>query len=115
MQERRTAKRKLLMFYSRVVDRHTGELIGHLADLTPEGALLLSARPVQPDTVFNFHMELPDDTSGRLHLKFEAKSRWCQRDPNLDGYAAGFQLLGVPRADAKIIERLVEMYAFRDH
>ena len=115
VQERRAFKRKYLMFYSRVFNRQTGEMVGHLVDLTPEGAMLLSERPIATDAVFSLHMELPDDVSDHLHLKFEAKSLWCKRDVNPDFYAAGFQLLDMPQEDLQVIERLIEAYGFREH
>jgi hypothetical protein len=54
MQERRSFPRRYLMFYSRVFNLKTGELVGHIVDITPTGAMLISETPLE--TEVNYHL-----------------------------------------------------------
>ncbi len=115
MQERRSIPRRYLMFYSRVFNMKTGELVGHIVDITREGAMLISETPQESGVTFKFRMELPEEFSGKQFLTFEAKSVWCSQDIIPAFYDIGFQLLNVPQADIELIERLVEAFGFREH
>ena len=114
MEERRKIKRRYLMFYSRVYDRKSGRLIGHLSDLTREGAMIIGEEPVEPGQLFNLSMDLPEDIFGKPLLFFEAKSIWCKPDVDPAFYVSGFHVEKITPADVEIIERIVESYGFRD-
>lgn len=114
MQERRKIKRRNLMFFSRVFDRKDGKLLGYLADLTSEGALLVCQEPVQPDGQYRLSIDLPENGFNKGHLIFQAKCIWCKPDVDPEFYMGGFQLLSLPPEDLAIIERIIESYAIRD-
>ena len=115
MDERRVRKRAYMMFYSRIRDRHSGDLIGHLVDLTPEGLLVGSETPVEAGKVLSMQMELPDDVSDRQFLKFDAQVAWCRKDTELSFYDIGFQLVDISPEVIGIIKRFIEAYGFREH
>jgi hypothetical protein len=114
MQERRSFPRRYLMFYSRVFNVKTGELVGHIVDITPTGAMLISETPLEKDVKYSLKMELPDELSTKQFLTFEAKSVWCDHDIIPAFYDIGFQLLNVPLSDIDLIERLIESFGFRE-
>jgi len=103
------------MFYSRVFNAQTRELVGHLVDITPQGAMLISEAPLPTNTMFQLKMELSEDIADKPYLEFGAKSLWCQQDIDPHFYNTGFQLLDVPSQDVEIIQRIVEAYGFRDN
>ena len=115
MQERRSIPRRYLMFYSRVFNLKTGELVGHIVDITPTGAMLISETPLATDVNFRLRMEMPDDFASKQFLTFDARSVWCNHDVIPAFYDIGFQLLNVPQSDIDLIERLVEAFGFREH
>jgi hypothetical protein len=115
MDERRAGKRVYMLFYSRIRDRHTGALVGHLVDLTPDGLLVVSETPVQVGLVLYLQMELPDDVSDKQFLKFDAQVAWCRKDVDPSFYNLGFQLVDTPPHDIAIIKRFIEAYGFREH
>jgi hypothetical protein len=115
MNERRKIKRKYLMFYTRVFDADTEHLIGHLVDITPDGARLISEAPVPTGHDFNLKMELSGDIADQPFLEFSARSLWCKPDVNPSFYNTGFQLLSITPEGVAIIERIVEAYGFRDN
>ena len=115
MDERRTRKRVYMMFYSRIRDRQSGDLIGHLVDLTPEGMLVVSETPVEIGRVLFMQMELPDDISDKQFLKFDAQTAWCHKDVDPSFYDLGFQLVDIAPEDLAIVRRFIEAYGFREH
>jgi hypothetical protein len=115
MDERRNRKRVYVMFYSRIRDRRTGELVGHLVDLTAEGALVVSEAPVEAGTLLPLQMELPDDISTRQFLKFDAQVAWCRKDVDPSFYDMGFRLIDVAPEDMTVIIKFIDAYGFREH
>ncbi len=115
MDERRSRKRVYMMFYSRIRDRHTGDLIGHLVDLTPEGALVVSETQAEVGAVLPLQMELPEDIADKQFLKFDAQIAWCRKDVDPSFYDMGFHLLDISPDDVALIKRFIESYGFREH
>jgi hypothetical protein len=99
------------MFYARIFDRRSGVLLGHLADLTPGGILLIGPEPLPAGQEYLLQLELPDgfDFPGP-HLNFSARSIWSQPDLDPALHAAGFALQGVGPAELAIIERIIAAY-----
>jgi hypothetical protein len=115
MPDRRRIGRKYLMFYSRVFDVQTTKLIGHLVDITPEGAMLISETPVPAGQDFHLKMELSPDVADIPYLEFEARSLWCQQDINPQFYNSGFKFVSIAPESIAIVEKIVEAYGFRDN
>jgi hypothetical protein len=114
MNERRKQHRNDLAFFTRLFDRDTGRLLGHLANLTVEGAMIISDGPIETDKVYRLHMDLSDQRFGKAHLDFEARSIYCQPDITPQLYNAGFQFINISPKDVGIIENIVKEYRIRD-
>jgi c-di-GMP-binding flagellar brake protein YcgR len=112
MDERRVLKRRHLYYYSRVFDEATQQMAGRLVDITTEGIMLVSEKPVSANTRFKFKMLLPKSIEGQKTLNLEAESRWSRQAVNPDLYDNGFQLLSVKPGDEKIIEKLIRTSSF---
>jgi len=112
MDERRALKRRHLYYYSRVFDEATQQMAGRLVDLTTEGIMIVSEKPVSANIKFKFKMLLPKSIEGHKTLNIEAESRWSKQAANPDLYDNGFQLLNVKPGDEKIIERLIKTSSF---
>jgi len=113
MPDRRKIKRRYLMYYSRVYEAEN--LLGHLVDITPQGAMLISEKPVEIDRIVKLRMELSADVTDRPFMEFIAKSLWCRPDIDPNFYNTGFELLGISQSEIEIIEKIVEAYGFRDN
>ncbi len=111
---KRKLKRRHLIYYLRVFDRNSGQLIGHLVDVTTEGVMLISKHPIETNTIFKSKMVLPKGIEGSKEITFDAKSIWCKKDVNPNFYATGFQLLKSSPEDIKLLERLIDEFGFRD-
>ena len=115
MAERRKISRKYMMYYTRVFKMPGGELIGHLVDITPAGAMLISEKPIATDQLFRFKMELSMDVAEKPYMIFKARSIWCRKDVDPHFYNTGFELTDISPEDNATIERIVEAYGFRDN
>lgn len=114
MRERRRVQRKHLMYYTRIFNDDTGGLVGNLVDITPQGTMIISEMPIPVGKEFRFRMELSDDVADKPHLVFKAQSLWCQPDVVPRYHNTGFKLIDVAPGDVEIIQRIVEMYGFRN-
>ncbi len=112
--DRRRLKRSHLIYYLRVFNRLNGQVVGHLVDITAEGAMLIHDAAMPTGQRYELRMMLPADIFGRDHLDFDAESLWSKRDTNPDFYDTGFRLLNVEARDADVISRLIDEYGFRD-
>ncbi len=114
MDDRRKFERKNLGFFTRLFDRETGELLGHLANLTSEGAMILCETPLSVEKTYRLHMEIPATVFARGHLDFEACCIWCQPEdiaPHL--YNAGFRFTRIAPADLEVVGKIIEQYNIR--
>lgn len=114
MDERRKLKRKYLVFFTRLFDRETGQLLGYLANLTAEGMMLISETPLIKGRIYRMHMELAEEFFSKPHLDFEARCMWCQPEniaPQF--YNAGFLFVTIAPEDIQIIDQIIKEYTIR--
>ncbi|MGA7277684.1 MAG: PilZ domain-containing protein [Desulfocapsaceae bacterium] len=105
--ENRVVERNHLVFYLRIFDDANNSMLGHLADISTDGIMLVSVAPIEPDKNYRLRMLLPKEVAGRLELVFEAKSCWCRPDPNPDFHVSGFRFLEVDKEMVSQIMQLV--------
>jgi c-di-GMP-binding flagellar brake protein YcgR len=105
--ENRVVERNHLVFYLRVFDDTNNSMLGHLADISTDGFMLVSVVPIEPEQNYRLRMLLPKEIEGRLELVFEARSRWCRPDSNPDFHLSGFRYLKVDKELVSQIMRLV--------
>lgn len=113
MDERRKIQRKYLVFFGRVFDRQTAEVLGNIADITADGAMVISDHPIETDQIFHLRLDIPDYEFGTDHLDLDARSVWCQPDIDPMHYNTGFQWIGVSDTAKKLIEQIVSQYEIR--
>ena len=75
MEERRSENRKFLTYFSRVIDRDTGIMLGYLVDLTTGGALLIGNVSLKPNSVLQLRLDLPEDFSPQEKLEISSARR----------------------------------------
>ena len=114
MDDRRKLKRKYLVFFTRVFDLQSGKLLGQLADVTAQGAMIISGDPIQVENVYQLRMELPDDTFAADHMDFLARSVWSKPDIDPEFYNTGFQLIDPTPEQIQIIEQIIAKFGFRE-
>ncbi len=110
----RNLKRRHLIFYLEVFDDATGELLGHLVDLTTKGIKLVSKEPIAAGKVFTLRMLLPEEYFEEKVLCFQATSRWSTNDVNPDFYDTGFLVENLDKAAVGTINELILALGFSD-
>jgi hypothetical protein len=110
MENRRAHDRKYLTYFSRVVDRNTGRMLGYLVDLTTGGALLVGNIPLRVNEVFDVRIDLPDGFASQAQMEIQVKVVWVQPDIDPEFYRTGLQLVNVQPSDLLILGRMVSDY-----
>src|SRR5512140_2284145 len=109
--ERRKRERRTFSHYMRLMNENTGELVGHLVNISPEGFRLESLRAIPLNTDYPLRVELPADITDKPYMVFVARSKWCHPDridPTL--FDAGFQIVDMTPGDHQIFKMIFERY-----
>jgi hypothetical protein len=110
MNNRRRYDRKLLTFFSSVIDRTNGRLLGYLVDMTTGGALMKGNFPLKVNAVFQLRIDLPADFAEKEFIEIQAKAVWSTPDIDPEFYRTGLQLIDIDPRDLLILERLISDY-----
>ncbi len=112
--DRRTIKRRHLIYYLRVWDLKTEQLLGHIVDINSGGFMLISEKPIEPDQTFELEIRwnTPDDEE--LRIQFQAVSRWSSNDINPAFFDSGFELIGAVDEVLEPIGDMIEEYGFQN-
>ena len=114
MPERRKQTRKSLMSYSQVFDLNGGILLGYLADLTQQGAMVISQRVMDVDREIDLQFEVPELEGIPLRrLSLPACIVWCKPDISPSFQNIGFEFRETTPEQVKVIEAIIETYEFR--
>ncbi|GAB6042308.1 PilZ domain-containing protein [Endothiovibrio diazotrophicus] len=114
MDERRDDRRHHLIYYLRVWDVEEGELLGHLADLTTGGFLLVGDRPLEVGREFALEIQWDDDDGVPREIRLRAVSRWSNNDVNPEFYDTGFQLVDAANDLLFPLQDLISDMGFND-
>jgi hypothetical protein len=114
-QERRHLKRRNLSYYLPVIDNSNQEVLGHLVDISSNGLMMDSKKPIPTELVFTLRLDLMEDLANKPFIEFVARSKWCRPDsiqPYL--FNAGFQIVNISPEDIEIVKRIAEKYGTLD-
>jgi hypothetical protein len=112
MLDGRSEQRKNAKAFFGVYDRTDGELIGYLLDLTTSGMRLKSLKVINPNSSFEFRMDLPVEVFDSTTITFRAKSKWCKKCDESRYYEIGFKILECSSSEAEKIESLLDSDLF---
>jgi len=115
MENRRSQERKYLDYFSRVLDRDSGILIGYLVDLTTGGALIVSNYSLKQNTILDLRIDLPEGFSEQKQLDFIAKIVWVLPDIDPEFYRIGIQLVDIRTSDLTALEHLIINFSNKEH
>ena len=108
---RKREERKDFIYYIRLINSDTMDIVGHLSDISSDGFKLDTREKIPIKKDFRFIMNLTSSVADKPFMKFMARSRWCRIDP-LDPfvYNVGFQLTHIALEDLEIFNRMIEEY-----
>ena len=114
MKNRRSEKRRHLIYYLQVFNGETDQFLGNLVDITPEGLMLTSERPIETGKNFKLRMNIQFLAQKEMHLDLNAESRWSSTDVNPNYFDTGFRLQDVDSETKLIIDHLIKELGFND-
>ncbi|HMV44397.1 MAG TPA: PilZ domain-containing protein [Leptospiraceae bacterium] len=110
----RREDRRHLIYYLKVENKETNELIGRIVDITSKGILLISRDKISPNTEYSVRIELGDELFDYLHghLEMHIRCRWSKEDINPDYFVNGFEFINQSTEQEFIIRNLIEVIGF---
>ena len=109
--EKRKVQRRSFSYYMRLMDEMSGQLVGHLTDISTGGFKIDSAGAVPVNKDFRLRIELSNEIASKNSMTFQARSRWCRTDPiDPTSFNVGFQITGITAGDLEIFSRMFEKF-----
>ena len=110
--DQRKFKRHNLFYYLDVYDRTTHQFIGHLVDLSSEGAMLISKNFIALGTRIDLRAVLALGSSDQQEFDLQVEVVRSSRDANADYNNIGLHFTDVNPQKKAIIEYLIENIGF---
>ena len=116
MDERRKDIRRKLMAFTPVYDlSHPRTLLGYLGDLTLQGALVISEKPVSVNKELSLQIEFPNDLADIqiTRVTIPARVAWCRQDDSPIYYNIGVEFTEAASKHAELFQEIMARYQFR--
>ena len=110
MDEKRQLERIPLIYYLGVFDRNTDDLIGYLADITSEGALIMCEKPIKTGSSHELKIESYSLTQASKDIEFDARCMWTAECTTLNFYNCGVQFQRIEQEILEEIKVLVDKF-----
>ncbi|MDH5654318.1 MAG: PilZ domain-containing protein [Spirochaetia bacterium] len=114
MEQKRSLKRRHLIFFLNVYNSDTGKLMGHLVDINKEGMMLVSEDQIPVNQDFNLKIRMPVEKDNPDFLEFQAQSLWSKNDVNPVFYDTGFQFKDVSVHSSLKVAEIIKEFGFND-
>ena len=113
MNERRRKNRHQLLFNAGVYDADSGRLIGHLSNLSTDGLMVITERPLPMGRTYRVRIPLPVAFEGRGEIEVEVEVAWTQPATHPTYQRNGLRALALEPEQRRVLTRLVEDYDLR--
>ncbi len=110
--ERRGIMRRHLIFYLRVWDTKTDQLMGHIVDINTDGLMLISEQQIETGKEFELEIRWQTPDGRPEVIRFLAESRWSDNDINSAFFDTGFQLVNPSEETLNPIREVIREYGF---
>jgi hypothetical protein len=104
MNEHRRSKRKRAHHAIQVGNAITGQLVGHVGNLSIDGMLIITNRKLPEDALFQFNFQLPSGATAQPHqLEIGVHEQWCEA-ANVPGqFWSGFRIIDIGPEDYSVL------------
>lgn len=107
MSERRNQNRATTKDFLTVVDVDTGLRLGGLANVSDEGAMIVSEEAITVGKSSRWSIDLDQPILGRLSIPIEVKTRWCRKNLKRGWWESGHTLKCATNDDRETLSYLV--------
>jgi hypothetical protein len=112
--ERRKLSRRNFSYYMRVMDEATGDLIGHLTDISTGGFKVDSTKALPVNADIRLRIDQLGEISNKMSVTFKARPIWCRQDqfdPNM--FNVGFKIVDMAPGDHDIFLKMFNTYGVK--
>jgi len=114
MAEQRKNERKKLIAFTPVYDCQQNLLLGHLGDLSTEGAMLIGKKPMEVDKQLMLAIGFPETPQfPARRATIPARVAWCRQEKNPQYFNIGFEFQGIDKENKVAIKEMLIRYRFR--
>ncbi len=114
MDEHRKEERKKIMTFTPVHDLNKNILLGYIADLTLQGALLVGERNIEIYTELILAIDFPETPEFiARRMVIPARVAWCKREQDSPYYDTGVEFQKLDQPERTILEAILERYQYR--
>ncbi|ALG67794.1 PilZ domain-containing protein [Beggiatoa leptomitoformis] len=107
--------RRHLFLYLDIVNLATQELIGHLGDISKEGILIITDKPLTMHGIYHIRIKLPEDENiSKPFLDVTVEVRWEKPDINPKLQLVGCHFVTIEPDDLYLIDDVSEVLGFND-
>jgi len=107
MQNKRFSIRKRPNESIAIFDVNAGHSLGHLANISMGGLMLVGSISTAPGSLFQLQMPLSTPIYGADTIEFGVESLWCLRAKDTCSYWTGFQIIDISDSASNTIAALI--------
>ncbi|MBK6727356.1 MAG: PilZ domain-containing protein [Xanthomonadales bacterium] len=108
MREHRRSKRRDPEIPVQVIDSMTGEPIGQIGNLSPDGMMLIASREVRADALYQFNFPLPINRHAPIEIEVGMHEQWSEPASVPGQYWAGFRIVSISPEDQELLNEWVD-------
>jgi hypothetical protein len=111
MDNKRSLKRRELLYNFTVFDTDADEQAGFLVDVCAQGLKISGPTAFAPGQQLELAIELPEEILGRTKIRCSAKVQWSRPDLNPDLFATGLQFVFIAPDDLETLVGLMARFS----
>ena len=105
--DHRRSKRRAVETNIPVINTMTGQVIGQIGNLSVDGIMLLTNRPVKGNSLYQFSFHLEDARGTPVQLEIGCHEQWSET-AQTGQYWAGFRLIDIAARDLDLLAAWVD-------
>ena len=106
--DQRRALRKRANFTAVVTDVISGQMIGHLGNLSATGMLLISTHPPRSEAIYQVSLALPGLGSLPQSIEVGIQEQWHEAAASPGQVWSGYRIVAIDDADAALLDAWLE-------
>ena len=103
MHEHRRSRRRDPEVPVPVVNTMTGETVGQIGNLSPDGMMLIANREIRADALYQFSFPLPIDNHAPIEIEVGMHEQWSEPASVPGQYWAGFRFVSLSAEDQELL------------
>ncbi|MET0101645.1 MAG: PilZ domain-containing protein [Sedimenticola sp.] len=108
--EHRASERSTVQDRIGVTDINSGEEIGHLANISLGGFMLISNRQLPLNSLFQLRLDLPSTIDGVGSIDLGAESLWSHAATDAETVWTGFHIIDIADRHTLVIGKLIDSW-----